>query len=157
MQMFSGCRCADSSIGFQMRSITVHRWDRQSLQTIASAETESLEKGRLPTTDRITVALKLAASNLRTSQSYLGAQFRRFRSRLDTPVAIKAMAAKLARLVYRILRYGTKYFDGGTQFYEVQQRAGDISVSSIGSDRLNIQLREFLENLSGLGSPNDTL
>ena len=42
-------------------------------------------KGRLPTTNRVTVALKLAASNLRTSQSYLGAQFRRFRARLDTP------------------------------------------------------------------------
>jgi hypothetical protein len=51
-------------------------------------------KGRLPTSNRVTVALKLAASNLRTSQSYLGAQFRRLRARLDTPVAIKAMAAK---------------------------------------------------------------
>ena len=46
-------------------------------------------KGRLPTTNRVTVALKLAASNLRTSQSYLGAQFRRLRARLDTPVAIR--------------------------------------------------------------------
>ena len=61
-------------------------------------------KGRLPTNNRVTVALKLAASNLRTSQSYLGAQFRRLRARLDTPVAIKAMAAKLARLIYRMLR-----------------------------------------------------
>jgi transposase len=61
-------------------------------------------KGRLPTSNRVTVALKLAASNLRTSQSYLGAQFRRLRARLDTPVAIKAMAAKLARLIYRMLR-----------------------------------------------------
>src|SRR6266436_8978601 len=83
-------------------------------------------KGRLPTSNRVTVALKLAASNLRTSQSYLGAQFRRFRARLDTPVAIKAMAAKLARLVYRMLRYGIKYVDRGTQFYEVQQRTRQI-------------------------------
>ncbi len=83
-------------------------------------------KGRLPTTNRITVALKLAASNLRTSQSYLGAPFRRFRARLDTPVAIKAMAAKLARLVYRMLRYGTKYVDRGAQCYEVQQRTRQI-------------------------------
>jgi hypothetical protein len=83
-------------------------------------------KGRLPTTNRVTVALKLAAGNLRTSQSYLGAQLRRFRARLDTPVAIKAMAAKLARLVYRMLRYGTKYVDRGAQFYEVQQRTRQI-------------------------------
>ena len=72
-------------------------------------------KGRLPTSNRVTVALKLAASNLRTSQSYLGAQFRRLRARLDTPVAIKAMAAKLARLIYRMLRYGTKYVNYGSR------------------------------------------
>src|SRR5215475_3921730 len=83
-------------------------------------------KGRLPTSNRVTVALKLAANNLRTSQSYLGAQFRRLRARLDTPVAIKAMAAKLARLIYRMLRYGTKYLDHGSRYYELQQRTRDI-------------------------------
>jgi transposase len=41
-------------------------------------------KGRLPTSNRVTGALKLAASSPRTSQSYLGAQFRRLRARLDT-------------------------------------------------------------------------
>jgi len=83
-------------------------------------------KGRLPTNNRVTVALKLAASNLRISQSYLGAQFRRLRARLDTPVAIKAMAAKLARLIYRMLRYGTKYVDHGSRHYELQQRTREI-------------------------------
>jgi transposase len=83
-------------------------------------------KGRLPTNNRVTVALKLAASNLRTSQSYLGAQFRRLRARLDTPVAIKAMAAKLVRLIYRMLRYGTKYVDHGSRHYELQQRTREI-------------------------------
>src|SRR6202795_2654489 len=53
-------------------------------------------KGRLPTNNRVSIALKMAANALRTSKTYLGAQFRRLRSRLDTPVAIKAMAAKLA-------------------------------------------------------------
>ena len=32
------------------------------------------------------------------------------------------MAAKLARLVYRMLRYGMKYVDQGTEFYEAQHR-----------------------------------
>ena len=54
---------------------------------------------------------KDAASTLRLSDTYLGAQFRRFRTRLGVPVAIKTMAAKLARLVYRMLRYGMKYVD----------------------------------------------
>jgi transposase len=79
-------------------------------------------KGRLPTSNRIHGALKMAASSLRISKSYLGAQFRRLRTKLGSPVAIKAMAAKLARLVYRMLRYGMKYVDQGVEFYEVQHR-----------------------------------
>src|SRR3984957_5287692 len=55
-------------------------------------------KGRLPTNHRVSVALKMAASTLRLSNTYLGAQFRRFRARLDARVAVKAMAAKRARL-----------------------------------------------------------
>ena len=80
-------------------------------------------KGRLPTNNPITIALKLAASTLRLSNTYLGAQFRRFRTRLGAPIAIKAMAAKLARLVYRILRYGMKYVDQGAAFYELRHLA----------------------------------
>ena len=61
-------------------------------------------KGRLPTNNPISSALRMAASTLRLSKTYLGAQFRRLRTRLGAPIAIKAMAAKLARLVYRMLR-----------------------------------------------------
>jgi transposase len=83
-------------------------------------------KGRLPTNNPISIALKMAASTLRKSNTYLGAQFRRFRTRLGAPVAIKAMAAKLARLIYRMLRYGMKYVDQGAQFYEAQHRTRQI-------------------------------
>jgi len=62
------------------------------------------------------------ASTLRVSNTYLGAQFRRFRTKLDARVAVKAMAAKLARLVYRMMRYGMKYVDQGARFYEAQHR-----------------------------------
>jgi len=79
-------------------------------------------KGRLPTNNRITNTLKMAASSLRTSNTYVGAQFRRLRTKLGAPVAIKAMAAKLARLVYRMLRYGMQYVDQGASFYEAQHR-----------------------------------
>src|SRR5882762_4385624 len=79
-------------------------------------------KGRLPTNNRITNALKMAASSLRTSNTYVGAQFRRLRTKLGAPVAIKAMAAKLARLVYRMLRYGMQSVDQGATFYEAQHR-----------------------------------
>ena len=79
-------------------------------------------KGRLPTNNPISIALKMAASTLRESKTYLGAQFRRLRTRLGAPIAIKAMAAKLARLVYRMLRYGMKYVDQGAAFYELRHR-----------------------------------
>jgi transposase len=79
-------------------------------------------KGRLPTNNRVTIALKMAASSLRLSDTYLGAQFRRFRTRLGAPVAIKAMAAKLARLLYRMLRYGMQYVDKGAATYQEQHR-----------------------------------
>src|ERR1700724_1924662 len=84
-------------------------------------------KGRLPTNNRISIALKMAASTLRLSNTYVGAQFRRLRTKLGAPVAIKAMAAKLARLVYRMLRYGMKYVDQGAQFYEAQHRNRQIN------------------------------
>jgi Transposase IS116/IS110/IS902 family len=72
-------------------------------------------KGRMPTNNRATTVLRMAASTLLTSESYLGAQFRRLRTRLGPPVATKAMAAKLARLLYRMLRYGMKYADQGAE------------------------------------------
>src|ERR1700738_2640958 len=66
-------------------------------------------KGHLPINNRLSVALKIAASTLRQSNTYLGAQFRRLKTRLGPPIAIKAMAAKLARLLYRMLRYGMRF------------------------------------------------
>jgi transposase len=67
---------------------------------------------------RLAAALRMAATALRQSDSYLGAQFRRLRSRLGPPKAITAMAAKLARLVYRMLRFGQQYVDTGAERYE---------------------------------------
>ena len=79
-------------------------------------------KGRLPTNNPVSIALKMAATTLRKSKTYLGAQFRRLRTKLGAPIAIKAMAAKLARLAYRMLRYGMKYIDQGAASYEAQHR-----------------------------------
>ena len=40
------------------------------------------------------------------------------RARLDAPKAIKAVAHKLARIVYRMLKYGQQYRDAGVRYYE---------------------------------------
>jgi len=97
-------------------------------------------KGRLPTNNPISIALKMAATTLRQSQTYLGAQFRRLRTRLGAPIAIKAMAAKLARLVYRMLRYGMKYVDQGAAFYEAQHRQVQIKQLKWKAAKLGFQI-----------------
>ena len=71
---------------------------------------------------RWATALRMAASTLRESESHLGAQLRRLRARLGTPKAITAMGAKLALLVYRMLKYGQEYVDKGTAQYEEKYR-----------------------------------
>lgn len=81
-----------------------------------------LRKKTRKVVSRLALAFRLAATTLRQSDSYLGAQFRRLRTRLGAPKAITAMAAKLARLVYRMLRYGQEYVDKGTAFYEEKYR-----------------------------------
>jgi transposase len=75
---------------------------------------------------RLATAFRMAATTLRQSDSYLGAQFRRFRTKLGAPKAITAMAAKLARLVYRMLKYGQEYVDKGTAQYEEKYRQQQI-------------------------------
>jgi transposase len=97
-------------------------------------------KGRLPTNNPISIALKLAASTLRESKTYLGAQFRRLRTRLGAPIAIKAMAAKLARLVYRMLRYGMKYVDQGAAFYELRHRQLQIKRLKAKAEKLGYRV-----------------
>lgn len=56
--------------------------------------------------NRADQALRLAAAALRTSQSALGAYFRRLCSRMDKPKAVTAAAHKLARLIYTMLPFG---------------------------------------------------
>lgn len=76
--------------------------------------------------NRATVAFRNSATTLLRSQSYLGAQYRRLRTRLGAPKAITAMARKLACLFYRLLKHGQKYVDKGTEYYEAKYREQQI-------------------------------
>jgi len=77
-----------------------------------------LKKKTRKVKSRLATALRMAASTLLKSDSYLGAQYRRLRGRLGPPKAITAMAAKLARLIYRMLKYGEDFVDKGVEHYE---------------------------------------
>jgi len=68
--------------------------------------------------NRVANALRMAAQSLSRSDSYLGARYRRLRSRLDGQVAVKAMARYLACLVYRMVTKGQAYVDRGAAYFE---------------------------------------
>lgn len=85
-------------------------------------------------------ALRYAASTLAQSNSYLGAQYRRLKTKLETAKAAKAMAAKLARIVYRLLKFGQAYVDKGALFYEEKHRNQQIRSVQKRAARLGFQL-----------------
>jgi transposase len=73
-----------------------------------------LKRGTRRVVNRAATALRIGAWNLIRSQSALGAKFRRLRARLGAPKAITAMAHQLARLFYRMLKFGAAYVDKNT-------------------------------------------
>jgi hypothetical protein len=87
--------------------------------------------------------LKDGGEQLAAYNTYLGAQFRRLRTKLGAPVAIKAMAAKLARLVYRMLRFGMEFIDRGAQFYEAQMHGLQVRHLKWKAAKLGFQLTEI--------------
>jgi len=72
--------------------------------------------------NRAAQILRVCAQAAIQSKSALGAFGRRLRARMDAPRAIKALAHKLARLVYRMLGSGTAYKDTGEHYYEERYR-----------------------------------
>jgi transposase len=101
-----------------------------------------LRKGTRHVVNRATTALRLAATTLLRSQSYLGAQYRRLRGKLGAPKAITAMAHKLARLVYRMLRWGHDYVDKGMQYYEERHRQQQLQWLKKRAATLGLQIVE---------------
>lgn len=90
--------------------------------------------------NRAKVAFRQAASSLLKSQSYLGAQYRRLRTRLGAPKAITAMARKLACLFYRLLTKGQQYVDKGAQYYESRHREQQIRSVLKRATQLGLQI-----------------
>jgi transposase len=70
--------------------------------------------------NRIAGVLRMAATSLQRSKTALGASFRRTARYKGGAVAVFATARQLARLIYRMLRYGHDYVDIGENAYEHQ-------------------------------------
>ncbi len=87
-------------------------------------------------------ALRNAASTLLRSNTYLGAQYRRLRAKIGAPKAIKAMANRLARIIYRLLKYGQQYVDKGAEFYQERYRNQQIKMLAKKAAELGLRLAE---------------
>jgi transposase len=99
-----------------------------------------LKRGTRKVVNRVASALRMCAQSLLNSKSALGAYARRMRSRKDTPVAITATAHKLARLIYRTLKYGQDYVDIGGDIYEAEHKAASVKSLQRRAKSLGYQL-----------------
>jgi transposase len=99
-----------------------------------------LGKGTRRVINRAATALRMAANALMRSRTYLGAQYRRLRTKLGAPKAITAMAHRLARLVYRMLKYGQRYVDKGAEYYEQRYRQQQIQLLTKKAAKLGLRI-----------------
>ncbi len=72
---------------------------------------------------RVKRALRMCAESVGRTMTPLGMFYRRMRSRIGGRGACTATAHKLARLVYRMLKYGTEYVVKGMAEYAAKMRA----------------------------------
>ena len=92
--------------------------------------------------NRAATALRMAATTMLRSKSYLGAQYRRLRTKLGAPKALTAMAHRLARLASRMLKYGQEYDDKGMQYYDERYRKQQIDMLEKKAAKLGRQVFE---------------
>ena len=79
--------------------------------------------------NRAAQAFRIAAQTLERANCALGAFFRRIRSRIGRPGAIKATAHKLAVIFFSMLKNQTEYSEPGVDYYE--QRYRDRQIKSL--------------------------
>ena len=83
-----------------------------------------------------------ALTILSHSHSALGGYYRRMRAKLGAPAAVTAMAHKLARIIYAMLKGQTEYQDPGGGYYEEQARQRAIKNLKRKANQLGFQLTE---------------
>jgi transposase len=71
---------------------------------------------------RVAQTFRVAAQTLANSHTALGAFYRRMRARKGSTFANAVTANKLARLFYRMLKYGEEFVEQGADYYESKYR-----------------------------------
>jgi len=99
-----------------------------------------LARSTRPVVNRARHALRMAAYTLEHSRSALGAKYRRLKRKLGAPKAIVAMAHHLARLLYRMIKFGQEYIDKGMEAYEAKYREQRLRWLEKQAKELNLKL-----------------
>jgi transposase len=87
-----------------------------------------VRRGKRKTQNRVAQALRMSATALLNSDSYLGAKYRHLRRQLPAnKSAVKAMARILAVLVYRMFTRGKAWVDRGAVFHEQRRTELDLA------------------------------
>jgi transposase len=92
--------------------------------------------------NRAAQALRMAANSLQSSKSALGAFFRRIAARGGRAKAVTAVAHKLARLVYALLKHGKEYVAVGMEEYEKAHRERMVRSLTRKAEELGYELKE---------------
>ena len=97
-------------------------------------------RGHRKATNRVTIALRMAARSVGKTMTPLGLFYRRIRSRIGGLGAVKATAHKLACLVYRMLKYGQEYVVQSMEEYEAKVKANALKVLQRKAAAMGFQL-----------------
>ena len=95
------------------------------------------------TSNNVATSLRMAASTLYSSNSALGAFFRRLKSRLGAPKATTAAAHKIALIIFEMLQNHVEYNEVGQDYYEQQYRERLIKSLSFRAKTLGFELKEI--------------
>jgi transposase len=77
--------------------------------------------------NRVADALRIAASSLARSQTALGGFYRRMKARLGAAEGVTATAHKLARIIFRLIKFGEAYVSQGLEDYEKKFQARKLN------------------------------
>jgi transposase len=100
--------------------------------------------------NRASDALRMAANSLERSQSALGGFARRMKARLGAAEGITATAHKLARIIYRLVKYGENYVRQGLEDYEKKFKARKLNALQKTANALGFELVQIQALPSGV-------
>jgi len=108
------------------------------MRSVSGGKVIKHEKKRVK--NRLADALRMGASTLERSQSYLGARFRYLKARLDGRRAVKAMARYLACLIYRLMTKGQAWIDRGEAYFEQKKAERELRTLQNRAQKMGLQL-----------------